>query len=62
MLPAASYRLQQIDAAITFAIEGREKENQQTQDGAADGQFDMRMILETGKHILTSTHHTDEIE
>ena len=53
---------QQINADITLAIECGEKEDEQTQYGTANGQFDIRLILKSRKHILTGTHHTNEVE
>ena len=53
---------QQVDTGITFTIECREEEDEQTQRHTADGQFDVRMILELGKHAFAGTHHPDEIE
>ena len=53
---------QQVDAAITLAIKGREQEDEQTQNGTANGQTDIRMVLVTGEDPLAETHHPDEIE
>ena len=53
---------QEVDAAIALTIESREQEDEQTQHRTADSQTNVRFILETGKHILTGTHHPDEIE
>ena len=53
---------QEVDAAITLAIERREQEDQQAEDGSSDGQTDMRMFLVFGKDTLTETHHPDEIQ
>ena len=47
---------------IALTIERREQENQRAQNQSANDQFDIRLILETGKHILTGIHGTDEVK
>ena len=53
---------QQVDATVTLTIQSREQEDEQTQCRSTNGQFDMGMVLEFGKHALADTHHSDKVE
>ena len=47
---------------IAFAIQRREKEDEQTQHGAANGKLDIGFVLEAGKDALGEAHGTNEVQ
>ena len=53
---------QQVNTAVTLAVQRWEQENKQTKRSAADGQLYVRLILEFREHILAGTHHADKVQ
>ena len=53
---------QYIDAAISFAIERREEEDERTENDASQGKLRIRLITQTREEPFTFRHHSDEIK
>ena len=53
---------QQVDGVVALTVQRREDENQRTQDSTTKYQFDIWLVLEASKHILTGIHHADEVQ
>ena len=47
---------------VALAVKRREEEDKRAQDGAADEQLHVGLILEAGEHVFADVHGADEVE